>query len=133
MMKPNTSTKELNKDTLPVLKGTIIGVFEDYLSLNGIRLNNPERDAAIMEGNAMVSIIYGSHYDIIGDVITNCLIAAPGLPTTTNMIIECFIDLLDKHSSKAEISSDDELRLRMKISSILLMYGYKKGATYDII
>lgn len=67
---------ELTPDSKPEFIGQIIDRFEDYLEEKGIELENDERDEAIAEGEIdpdEAAMIYGSYYDMIGDVISDII------------------------------------------------------------
>ncbi len=65
---------KLNLDSKSEFVGQIVDLFEDYLDANNIRLKNTDREDAIAEGDIEpeeAAIIYGDHYDIIGDTVAN--------------------------------------------------------------
>lgn len=67
---------ELTEDLKPEFIGQIVDKFEDYLAENEIGLQNADREEAIKSGDIEsdgAAIIYGDHYDMIGDTVSRAI------------------------------------------------------------
>lgn len=66
---------KIKKEDIAPIKGEIIDIFEDCLDDADIALQCDDREDAIHNGEDPngLAIIYGSHYDFIGDVIESIL------------------------------------------------------------
>jgi hypothetical protein len=115
-----------NLNDLAEFKGQIIDIFEDYLDEKNVKLINPERDAEIAENNTEedLAIIYGDHYDIIGDEIeyavnTHNLYQTPMSDKTAldvaDNIMTAFNNVLRIGKASFMVSEDDPEKLRNKI------------------
>ena len=116
---------QLNKDTLAEFKGQLIDDFEDFLEEKGVTndmLPNDERG-----DDEDAAIIYGWHYDMVGDNIEHelCVHDLIGhkvpcdnshtIADTVNHIFEAYQELTDMIVPAFKLNDDDERRLKQEI------------------
>lgn len=122
---------QLNEDTLAEFKGQLIDTLEDYLEEHGVTpsmLPNDERD----DDDECVAIIFGWHYDMVGDDIEHelCVHDLIGrnvcnnphiIADTVNHIFEAYQEILDMIGPEfINIDDDDERRLKNEIRQIFV-------------
>lgn len=108
--------------TIPVeevaqFKGEIIDIFEDFLEEHHATLENDERNEALEDADdpSEVAIIYGSHYDVIGDVIEYDVL--PKLTDDTMTTSDAADKIIDAFFNLFKENSDDTMfLLSMKTS-----------------
>lgn len=121
---------KLNEDTLAEFKGQLIDALEDYLEEQGVTpsmLPNEDRD----DDDECVAIIYGEHYDMVGNniehelhvhnligrnVCNNLLVIAD----TINHIFEAYQEILDMIEPAFKLDNDSEYRLKNEIQQIFV-------------
>lgn len=116
----------LNEDTLAEFKGQLIDTLEDYLEEHGVTpsmLPNADRD----DDDECAAIIFGWHYDMVGDNIehelrVHDLVGCKNPCTlqvatdTVNHIFEAYQEILDMIGPEfINIDDDDERRLKNEI------------------
>jgi len=121
----------LNEDTLAEFKGQLIDTLEDYLEEHGVTpsmLPNEDRD----DDDECVAIIYGWHYDMVGDNIEHELrihdlvnqspVSNPHTITdTVNHIFEAYQEILDMIGPEfINFDDDDERRLKNAVRQIFV-------------
>ena len=121
---------QLNEDTLAELKGQIIDTLEDYLEERGVTpsmLPNEDRD----DDDECVAIIFGWHYDMVGDYIEhelrihdlighNVCSNPQIIADTVNHIFEAYQELADMIEPTFKLDDDGERRLKNEIRQIFV-------------
>lgn len=110
-MKINNKEIILSEDTMPEFVGQIVDIFEDFASDNHISIPNVERDEEIKEAEEEgispeelgLAIIYGSDYDVIGNVAEELgsqymkkLLNEAEIPSHINNCIQAFNSLIER-------------------------------------
>ncbi len=117
---------QLNEYTLAEFKGQLIDTLEDYLEEHGVTpsmLSNEERD----DDDECLAIIYGWHYDMVGDNIEhelrihdlvgrNVCNNPQIIADTVKHIFEAYQEILDMIGPEfINFDDDDERRLKHEI------------------
>lgn len=122
---------QLNEDTLAEFKGQLVDTLEDYLEEHGVTpsmLPNEDRD----DDDECAAIIYGWHYDMVGDYIEHELRIhdlvnqspvsnSHTIADTVNHVYEAYQEILDMIGPEfINIDDDDERRLKQEIRQIFV-------------
>lgn len=121
---------QLNEDTLAEFKGQLIDTLEDYLEEHGVTpsmLPNTDRD----DDDECVAIIYGWHYDMVGDNIEhelrihdligrNVCNNPQIIADTVNHIFESYQELAEMIEPAFVFDDDGERRLKNTIRQIFV-------------
>jgi len=116
---------QLNEDTLAEFKGQLIDTLEDYLEEHGVTpsmLPNEDRD----DDDECAAIIYGWHYDMVGDnielelrinhLINQSPVSNPDtIADIVNHIFEDYQELMDMIKPAFVFDDDDERWLKHEI------------------
>lgn len=136
---------KLNEDSKPEFIGQIVDVFEDWLAEKEIILKNPERENAIEDEEIEpeeAAIIYGDHYDMIGDTISqiieeHSLMEKPFEDMEIQRrqietIMDAFYEMLkDGGQKRSLIEAKDSVKLKDKIGNIFRKWGLLFWASAD--
>jgi len=120
----------LNEDTLAEFKGQLIDTLEDYLEEHGVTpsmLPNADRD----DYDECAAIIFGWHYDMVGDYIEHELrvhdlinqkpVSNPQvIASSVNHVFEAYQELADMIEPAFVFDDDGERRLKNEIRQIFV-------------
>lgn len=123
---------QLNEITLPEFKGQLVDTLEDFLEEKGVTPNmlpNTER-----EKDEEGAIIYGWHYDMVGDNIEHELrvhdlvggknpCTSQVAADTVNHIFEAYQEIMDMIEPAFKLNDDDERRLKQEIRQVFVNWG----------
>lgn len=113
----------MNNENLAEFKGKIVDIFEDYLDDNDVTLVNSEREDAIEDGEEDIAIIYGDHYDIIGNTVEQCVREHMKPYQAADNIMQSFTVMLKLGESDFNPPDEDIEYLRNSLLDVIIWHS----------